>query len=344
NLVKQYNGSYVDQINGSVIPKLSEFGLYAIPITYSSEPWVIPFAFNNTTLFFTIERQPEMNENLSDIRFLINNEESALPYYIESSNSTHFNVYIKTHLLSGKFNPQTNNLEIMMYYGLSDLQPMSDANSVFAYYIAGPINLASGFQNVTHYNGMYTTIEFNSSVNSSSFFNTTYIRLNNSTNITNIHYAYLFRGAQGGTVNYFDLISYWDYASSNQLIHTNMNLANNTHIYIKGYQNTDSDVIRASTNIQWINSSTGHIYLDYDNSTDWDGASRYFSGLSTIRLGPGTSNTLNLSNIKIYNSSSNYTYTFGNPINLSVPPVPVSLDIPSGVFSSLNYTNTERQI
>lgn len=133
-----YNGTYVNSINGT----LSVLGIDPNPY-YQELSIQSSAAVNNATFTITIPRNSNMATDFSDLRFY-NSNQSPVDFYVFISNSTHFEVSIKSNLSTGQ------NL-FYMTFGYLQLNNISNS-SVYLY-----------FEENTYYNNSSTKIIYSGS-------------------------------------------------------------------------------------------------------------------------------------------------------------------------------------
>jgi len=316
NLNQYYNSSYVTEISGNFLAEGSIEGKYAQNITFT--------AANNrddVIINTSIQRNTNMNADFSDLRFYHSNL-TSIPYYIESYNSTHANI-------SMRVNTSAGNNSIIMSFGDPDTSSVSNLSSIFIYYL----NNSSGqvfTTNTTLYVGPYTNID---------------LYVQPSTTATNGMVWYWFRGSEyaNGTYAYnIPLIRhvqttgsvtnlYANFTGTEQLVATPSNGA-------AGYS------FRLNLSIN-PNNTARLDYVRYFNGTV--NSSNTINGNAPLSVifqlfGTGISNNGNsrIFDARIYNTTTISNISPGPVWNVVTTEIPVSIQTPSGIFSSVSYTAT----
>ncbi|MDO4555492.1 MAG: DUF2341 domain-containing protein [Lachnospiraceae bacterium] len=310
NLVKQYNGSYVDQINGSVTPFSNFNGPYMRTLTFTSDR-----TQNNTLINIALFRNnSSIKPDFSDLR-VYNSQYIQLPIYVKQYPEPimYNHIFIKLNVTEGVNTVYLN-------YGNTSATSVSNISSVYLYYAnySTPTTLPSQII----YNDTFTNSEF----------------LYDTSTSTGSRFSFNSSGNNSFPSVYHRIIGSTGY------IYQNLNE--------NGYQSSLMDGFNNSTrvflNFSMNNDKTAKVsIIKYNKTTNSSIESIYFNSTNSSympyeRLYYTTGNDLYFQSIKIYNSSNLSNFRIGNQTDVVTPfPFPVSLDIPSGVFSSLNYTNTE---
>lgn len=313
-LNKSYNGNYVSEISGTFFVYLNISGRYFQEIKFDS-----PVTMENVTINFTMTRNEHMNANLSNLRFFSSSDLNPIPYWAREESPSNILVSIKTNVTSG-----TNS--IILNYGNANLSPVSDETSVYLYFL----NNSSGQVYTTNtelYNGTYTNIDL---------------------------YVRPYTGSQGVVWYWFREVGGIGGNQAPYIVHSDSISGGALYGYINN-SNTVGQLITAPSNgvngyshrFNLSINPNGTIHLDFKkyrggnlkSSGSIDGNNSSLAPFSIFATGKYTADSYStIYDVRIYNTTTITNLTFGNFIEIQ-PDEPVSINVPAGNFSSLNYVS-----